>query len=85
LKLSYRPGPAVDMNLDIHAFRTAQDGDLSSRRLAEEADGWVRYRFRQYLTLQGGFSLTWGGPALEELGRLEGRGEYFYFMTSLRF
>jgi hypothetical protein len=85
LKLSYRPSEALSLNLDLHSFRTAQPGDLSSRRLAEEADGWVRYRFRQYLTLQGGFSLTWGGPAMEELGRLKGRGEYAYFMTSLRF
>jgi hypothetical protein len=85
LKLSYRPSEALALNLDLHSFRTAHRGDLSSQRLAEEADAWVRFRFRQHLTLQGGFSLTWGGPAMEELGRLDGRAEFFYLMTSLRF
>jgi hypothetical protein len=85
LKLSFRPTGALALNLDIHSFRTAEPGNLSSRRLAEEVDAWARYRFRQHLTLQGGFSLTWGGPAMEELGRLEGRGEFVYVMTSVRF
>jgi hypothetical protein len=85
LKLSLRPTDLLALNLDIHAFRTAQPGDLSSQRLAEEVDAWARYRFRHYLTLQAGFSLTWAGAAMEELGRLDGRGEFAYLMTSVRF
>jgi hypothetical protein len=85
LKLSYRPTPPLALNLDLHLFRTAQMGDLSSPRLGEEVDAWASYRFRQHLTLQAGFSLTWAGPAMKELERLDGRGEFVYVMTSLRF
>jgi hypothetical protein len=85
LKLSYSPSPAFSLNLDLHAFRTTAEGDLSSRRLGEEADAWVRYRFREYVMIQSGYSLTWAGPGMQELGLLEGRGNFAYFMTSLSF
>lgn len=85
VKLAYRPTDATGLNLDVHSFRTARQGDLSSRRLAEEVDAWASYRFRQHLTVQAGFSLTWGRTAMRELERLDGRGEFAYVMTSLRF
>jgi hypothetical protein len=73
------------LNLDLHSFLTAEEGTLSSQRLAEEADLWIRYRFREALFLEVGYSLTWAGAAMEELGRLEGTGNVGYFMTSLQF
>ena len=84
-KLAYSPRPTLSMNLDLHAFRTSADGEVSSRRLGEEADAWVRVLFRRYLTVQAGYSLTWAGPAMEELGILEGTGNFGYLMTSLKF
>ena len=84
-KLAYSPSPLFSMNLDLHAFRTAAAGELSSNRLGEEADAWVRYIFRRYLTIQAGYSLTRAGPAMEELGLLEGTGHFGYLMTSLKF
>jgi hypothetical protein len=85
LKLEWFPGPDLSFNLDLHAFRTEADGGLSSRRLGEEVDAWVRYRAREYLTLQAGSSVLWAGPALEALERLEGTGTFLYFMTSVQF
>jgi hypothetical protein len=85
LKLALRPSPPLSLNLDLHAFRTAAAGGLDSRRLSDEADLWARYRFRQALTIQAGYSLTWAGPVMEYLGRLEGTGHFGYLMTSLRF
>jgi hypothetical protein len=85
LKLAFSPSSALSLNLDLHAFRTAAAGEISSRRLGEEADAWARYRFREYLTIQGGYSLTWAGPGMEELGLLDGIGVFGYVMTSLRF
>jgi hypothetical protein len=85
LKLAYSPTSLFSVNLDLHTFRTAQDGDLSSRHLAEEADLWIRYRFRDALDLEVGYSLTWAGSAMEELERLRGTGNVGYFMTSLHF
>lgn len=85
LKLALAPNPLLSLNLDLHTFRTAETGPLSSRHLAEEADLWIQYRFREALRLEVGYSLTWAGTAMEELGRLEGTGNVGYFMTSMRF
>ncbi len=85
VKFAFTPTPTLSVNLDLHSFRTAQWGALSSRHLAEEADLWIRHRFRGALALEAGSSLIWAGTAMEELGRLEGTGTAVYFMTSLRF
>jgi hypothetical protein len=85
LKLAYDPTPLLSLNLDLHTFHTSARGDLSSRHLADEADLWIQYTFREALALEVGYSLTWAGSALEELNRLEGTGNVAYFMTSLRF
>lgn len=85
LKLAWAPRPDISVNLDIHAFHTAEEGPLSSSRLGEEADGWVRIRTRGSLTLQAGYSLTWAGAGMEELGLLRGTGHFGYVMTSVAF
>jgi len=85
LKLAFTPSPLLSLNLDLHSFLTAEEGALSSRHLAEEADLWIRYRFRGALFLEVGYSLTWAGTAMEELERLGGTGNVGYFMTSLQF
>ncbi len=85
MKLAITPNPLLSLNLDLHTFRTAETGPFSSRHLAEEADLWIQYRFREALRLEVGYSLTWAGTAMEELGRLEGTGNVGYLMTSMRF
>ena len=85
LKLAYHPNSLLSVNLDIHSFHTAEKGDLSSQHLAEEADLWIKYRFREALALEVGYSLTAARTAMEELGRLEGTANVGYFMTSLAF
>ncbi|MFH1765637.1 MAG: alginate export family protein [Gemmatimonadota bacterium] len=85
LKLALSPNPRLTMNLDLHHFRTSETGTLSNRHLAEELDLWIRYRFREALRLEVGYSLTWAGAAMEELDRLEGTGNVGYVMTSMRF
>ena len=85
LKLAYAPNPEWFLNLDLHSFSTAEPGHLSSRGLAEEVDLWIGHQFRGALALEVGYSLTFAGTAMEELGRLRGMGNVGYFMTSLRF
>jgi hypothetical protein len=85
LKLAYAPNSLLSLNVDLHSFHTAEGGNLSSQHLAEAADLWIRYRFREAMDLEAGYSLTWAGTAMEELGRLEGTGNMGYLMTSLRF
>jgi len=85
LKLKYRPNDLLSMSLDVHSFRTDEQGDLSSRNLAEEIDLWIEYRFRDTLDLEVGYSLTRARTAMEELGRLSGTGNMAYLMTSLLF
>jgi hypothetical protein len=85
LKLSYSTGRDVQVNLDLHAFRTSESEGISDSRLGEEADFWIRFPFRRHLTAQAGYSVTRAGPAMEELGILRGTGHFAYLMTSLRF
>ena len=85
VKFAFTPTPTLSLNLDFHSFLTAEEGALSSRHLAEEADFWIRHRFRGALALEVGSSLTWAGTAMEELGLLEGTGAAVYFMTSMKF
>jgi hypothetical protein len=85
LKLGYRPSPLLSLHMDLHAFRTSAQGSLSSQRLGEEVDTWVRYRFRRYLHLELGYCFVEAGPAMEKLNRLQGSGQFGWVMTSLRF
>ena len=85
LKFAYSPTSHLSLNLDLHGFTTARRGALSSRRLGEEVDLWIRYLFREALNVEAGYSLIRGGPAMEELDRLDGSGNTVYLMTSLRF
>jgi hypothetical protein len=85
LKLTVSPSPLLRLNLDLHTFRTTEAGALSSQHLADEVDFWAKYQFRHAMALEAGYSLTLGGTAMEELGRLDGNGNMIYFMTSLLF
>lgn len=85
VKFAYAPSPLLSLNLDLHTFHTSEQGSYSSRHLAEEADLWIRYRFREALHLELGYALTWAGTAMEEMGRLEGTGNAGYLMTAVRF
>jgi hypothetical protein len=85
LKLAYSPTPLLRLNLDVHAFSTAQQGTLSSQTLGQEADFWGQYRFREAMDLEVGYSIIWAGDAMEELGRLTNTGNVAYFMSSFHF
>ena len=85
VKFSWAPRGDLDFFLDVHSFRTVEQGELSSMRLGEEADAWVQLRARGYMTLQAGYALTWAGPGMEELDLLSGTGHFGYFMASVRF
>lgn len=85
LKLAWRPRPDLTLNLDLHAFHTTEKGALTSQRLGEEADGWIRLQANRFLTVQAGYALTRAGPGMEQLDLLRNLGHFGYFMTSVRF
>ncbi len=85
LKLSYRPVEVLSVNLDLHAFCTAEPDVDDARDLARELDIWVRYRFRDRMDIQTGYSLTRAGSVMERLDRLQGMGHFGYLMTSMAF
>jgi len=85
IKLAWSPDSLLRANLDLHVFHTAEAGSLSSRHLGNEVDLWVRYRFREALALEAGYSLMDAGRAMEELQLLDGTGKQVYLMSSLRF
>ena len=85
LKLSYRPTETLTLNLDLHAFRTAEGGYRESEQLGEELDAWLQYRFRGAMTIQGGYSRVSAGPVMEHLSEPLQDGTFIYLMTSLLF
>jgi hypothetical protein len=85
LKVAVQPTGNLSLNLDLHSFRSAALGKIASRRFGEEADAWFRLRFRRHLTVQAGYSFVRAGPLMEDLGRLNGTGNFAYVMTSLLF
>jgi hypothetical protein len=84
-KVAWTPRDRLALNLDLHLFLTATADPRSRHRLAQEADGWIRYRAREHLALEAGYSLVQAGPVMEGLERLEGIGHFGYLMTSVRF
>jgi hypothetical protein len=85
LKLAVTPSALLSLGVDLHTFRTAATGELTTTHLGEELDIWAEYRFRNAMDLEAGYSLTIAGSAMEELGLLEGTGHTLYLMTSLAF
>jgi len=84
-KVAWTPWDRLALNLDLHLFLTTVGDSRSRSRLGEEADTWIRYRAREHLALEAGYSLVHAGPVMENLERLKGTGHFGYLMTSVTF
>ena len=85
IKGSYSPSKSTQVRLDLHSFRAAQQGTLTSTRFGEEIDLVGRYTFSENLTFTGGGAYVFQGPALAELGRLNKNMAWLYFMVDATF
>jgi alginate export protein len=85
LKGVIRANSEFRVGIDLHAFRTAKQGTLSTSNLAEEIDvtGW--YTFSKNVTFQGGVSYVAQGDALAELGRLSEDLWWSYLQMAVTF
>ena len=84
VKLAVTPRPDLRMTLDGHAFSVVRRGSLASRRLAEELDLTVRYRYSGNFTMEAGASWVHDGPALRDLGRLSEDLRFVYLMLTAK-
>ena len=85
LKGSYRVDSDVTLGLDLHSFRLAKQGALTSAHLGEEIDAMVRYRYSSNLTFQGGLSFVLQDDAWAEIGRLDEDMTWAYVMINAVF
>jgi len=85
LESSYRVNDDVACALALHSFHLARAGGLASGRLGEELDLTAKWRLAKGVELAGGLHYLRGGPALRELGRLDGNRTTGYLMLNTTF
>lgn len=75
----------IRLSLDLHSFRLAEQGSISSTHLGEEIDLTGRYRFTQQVTFVGGASFVAQDEAWAEIGRLSEDMWWGYLMMNVVF
>lgn len=85
LKTSYRARNDLDLRVDLHAFRLAEELANGEARLGEEIDLTAIYRHSEGLTVQGGLSYVVQGDALAAIGRLSENATFVYLMLNAGF
>lgn len=79
-KLAFRPTDNVTAGVDLHMFRTTQQGTLTGSHLADEIDLSLSHRYSSNLGVTAGFSYVAQKAALGEIGRLGEDQTWFYVM-----
>ena len=85
VKLSFTPGTRTRLGVDVHHFRTAQQGSLSTRSLGNELDLTLSHRITRELGLTTGYSFFQARDGMNELGRLTEDGHWLYLMLNAAF
>ncbi len=85
VKGAVNPRPDVRLALDVHHFRAAKTGALTSGRFGEEIDLTARYAYSSSFTVTGGFSYVIQGPAWADIGRLTENMTWMYLMLDAKF
>jgi hypothetical protein len=78
-------GTATVLRADLHHFRAAVQGPLSTTSLANELDLTLRHEIGGPVTLQAGYSYVQAMDGIEELGRLAGNAHWAYLMLDALF
>ena len=84
-RFSFNLKEGMRAGADIHFFRAANQGTLSTARFGEEIDFSVTYRYSQALSIVGGYSLIQAGDGLKELGRLTENSQWTFLMANVNF
>ncbi|HKJ91555.1 MAG TPA: alginate export family protein [Longimicrobiales bacterium] len=85
IKFFVRPMPALYAHLDLHAFSAAQQGFLTTKNLADEADLALKYQISPALGLSGGYSYVHALDGIKEIGTLAHDGAWAWLMVDTKF
>jgi hypothetical protein len=84
-KSSFGLGAETRLGVDLHHFRTVQEGSLSTRSLGNEVDLTLTHRITRELGLTTGYSFFQARNGMEELGRLTEDAHWLYLMLNAVF
>jgi hypothetical protein len=85
VKLALAPSPRTAFNVDLHHFRTARPGSLSTRHLANELDLTLTHRLAPAFTVTSGYSFVQAKDGIKELGRLTDNAHWAFVMLNASF
>jgi hypothetical protein len=85
IKFRFTVSPTASLRVDLHSFRTAQEGDLSTRSLATEIDVSLSKRLYAGLNAVGGYSYVQARDGIKELGRLDENAHWLFVMLDASF
>ena len=85
IKGTYKPSKSTLLKLNLHSFRAAKQGSLSTNRFGEEIDLVGSWRYNEHLAFTGGAAYVIHGDALAELGRLDQDMTWLYLMVDASF
>ncbi|MGW8265373.1 MAG: alginate export family protein [Longimicrobiales bacterium] len=85
VKFSVSPGTETRLGVDLHHFRTATEGPLSTQALGNELDLTLTRRITRELGLTTGYSFFQAKEGIQELGRLSENGHWLYLMLNAAF
>jgi hypothetical protein len=83
--LDFALDPRTGLKLDLHSFRTAEEGDLSTRSLAQEVDLTLTHRLSAAFSFTGGYSFVQAKDGIKELERLSENAHWVYLMLNTVF
>lgn len=75
----------VSVNLEVHAFLLARKTDALNRRLGEEVDATVTYRYAPQVSMTGGIAHVIDGSSMRALGRLTEDFTFAFVMVNAAF
>ena len=85
LKTKFAPQKGVSLGVNLHAFRTARKGSLTTSRLGEEVDVTLSYKYSSEVTFVGGFSYIVAKDGLAQINRATQDVKWGYVMTNVAF
>jgi hypothetical protein len=85
VKFSFLLSPKTGLKVDLHNFRSAQKGELSTQSLANELDLTLTYQLSSALTVMSGYSFVQAKDGIKELGRLSENAHWVYLMLNAGF
>jgi hypothetical protein len=85
LKFSLPPWKDARIHIDLHHFRTAQQGSLTTRALGNEIDLTLTRPLVPGVSLTAGYSFFQAKDGMVELNRLQEDSHWMYVMLNATF